>query len=559
MSAAPAPARRRRPRLLTALTLAGVIAVSGCTATGPARGREAPTASTAPGADHLPAAITAVMNQPRYAQAGWSVMVRDLDTGRTRYARAPDQLAFTGSTRKLFSVGLALNTLGAEHRTTTPVYRTAAVDGAGVLHGDLDLVGAGDLTLGGRRTSTGGLAFTDFDHNDANNLGTAILTPQDPLRGVDDLARQVRATGITAVQGDVVVDDRLFGAYRVPNNDLLISPTMVNENMVDVTVTPTRPGQAATITYRPRTAALRVVGTVLTTAAGTPATVALPAVTAPSGQAVTGLVTCVDRPGCTAEVSGTIPVDYSAPLSAQHSFVGTFRIENPAAFARTAFIEALHRAGVSVTAPVVAPNPTGRVPAAYRPGDRVAGLTSPTYAEQARLVLKVSLNLGANLALTQYGLTQGQKTLSGALAAERKTLLDQHIPAAGFTFPTNGSGSPDSRATPRVIVDQLTAMSRTRLAEVFKHALPVLGVDGSLAHTGADLPAKGHVYAKTGTTVTDGRLEAQNLAGYVDTRDGHRLAFAICLNHYGPITGIDDVGQVFTDEAAIANALYGSD
>jgi PBP4 family serine-type D-alanyl-D-alanine carboxypeptidase len=540
-----------------AASLLAVATIScACTAGSPAGHGTA--AARTPG--RLPVAISAVMNEARYAKAGWSLMVTDLDTGATRYSLHPDQLAFTGSTRKLFSVGLALDQLGADHRTTTPVYRTGAVDDAGVLHGDLDLVGAGDLTFGGRRTADGGIAFTDFDHNDANNLGTAILTPQSPLRGVDELARQVKAAGITAVAGTVVVDDRLFPAYRVPNNDLLITPTMVNENLIDVTVTPTRPGAPAEIDYRPKTAAVHVVGTVRTTARGTKPTVALPDVAGSRGKPIVGLVTCSTRPGCTARVSGTIPVGYRAPLSGERSFVGTFRVEDPAAFARTALIQALRRAGIAVTAPVVAANPVAKLPATstYTRARRVAALVSPTYAEQVKLILKVSLNLGANLALTQFGLAHGQKTRAGALAAERTKLLALHIPAKAFDFPTNGSGSPDSRATPRAIVDLLTAMSHTPVADAFKHALPVLGVDGSLAHTGTDMAAKGHVFGKTGTTISDGRLEAQNIAGYLDTRSGHHLAFAICLNHFGPLKSIEDVTKVFTDESAIADALYES-
>jgi D-alanyl-D-alanine carboxypeptidase/D-alanyl-D-alanine-endopeptidase (penicillin-binding protein 4) len=86
--------------------------------------------------------------------------------------------------------------------------------------------------------------------------------------------------------------------------------------------------------------------------------------------------------------------------------------------------------------------------------------------------------------------------------------------------------------------------------------LPVLGVDGSLAHTGADLPARGHVFAKTGTTIDSSGLKAQVLAGYIDARSGRRLAFAVYVNNYGRITSIDDVTTVFDDEAAITNALY---
>jgi len=83
-------------------------------------------------------------------------------------------------------------------------------------------------------------------------------------------------------------------------------------------------------------------------------------------------------------------------------------------------------------------------------------------------------------------------------------------------------------------------------------------VDGSLAHTGVDLPARGHVYAKTGTTIEQGALKAQNLAGYIDARSGRQLAFAVFLNDAGPIQSIGDVTDVFEDEAAIANAIYES-
>src|SRR5204863_6602964 len=182
---------------------------------------------------------------------------------------------FTGSTRKLFSVGTALNGLGADHRTTTPVYRTGPVDGQGTLTGNLLLVGQGDLTFGGRRINANTIQVTDLDHGDANALGTAQLTPQDPLYGIDQLAVQVKAAGITTVKGDVAVDDRFFEPYRVPNGNLLVTAALVNEHLVDVTITPTQPGQPATVEYRPKTAAFSIESTVSTGAPGSEETVKL--------------------------------------------------------------------------------------------------------------------------------------------------------------------------------------------------------------------------------------------------------------------------------------------
>ena len=93
----------------------------------------------------------------------------------------------------------------------------------------------------------------------------------------------------------------------------------------------------------------------------------------------------------------------------------------------------------------------------------------------------------------------------------------------------------------------LQAMSRTPVAEPYFDALPILGVDGSLATVGRDPPnpliepAIGKVYAKTGTTVEPGRLKAQVFAGYMDAKSGKRLAYVVYVNNVAPIESIADV------------------
>ncbi len=532
--------------------------LAGCTSAPTASMTTQPPGSASAGPAALPAAISDVMDKPLYADATWSLLVTDVQTGESFYALDPDAMSFTGSTRKLFSVGAALDQLGADARQTTPVYRQGDLDDSGVLAGDLVIVGSGDLAFGGRRIDANTVQYTDFDHNDANGLGTAILTPQDPLYAVDDLARQVKASGINQVNGEVVVDDRLFEPYRVPNGNLLVTPVMLNENQVDVTVTPGAAGSPATVGYRPQTAALTVDGSVITGAVGSAATVQLSDDTRPD---------CLGTPGCTATVTGSIPAGYAAPLSGQPSFVGTFRIERPDDFLRTAFIEALGRAGVTVSAPAVAANPTSTLSPAARPGsypagDRVAQYESAPFAQTARLTLKVSLNLGANLSVSLLGLTQDQTSIQGALATERQILTEDYgVDGTQFDFPTNGSGTPDSRATPRALVQMLTAMSRTDVADQYREALPVLGVDGSLATVGQDQPAKGQVFAKPGTTILSDdaggiNLKAQNLAGYIHTASGRTVAYALMVNDVGTIPAVSAVSEVFADEAAISNAIY---
>ena len=83
------------------------------------------------------------------------------------------------------------------------------------------------------------------------------------LAGLDQIAAEVRVIGHHPVNGNVVVDDRLFTPYNgFP--DGLITPIWVNENLVDAVVTPGAVGQAASVSWRPMTAAYTVANQVIT-------------------------------------------------------------------------------------------------------------------------------------------------------------------------------------------------------------------------------------------------------------------------------------------------------
>ncbi|MCK5710652.1 MAG: D-alanyl-D-alanine carboxypeptidase, partial [Deltaproteobacteria bacterium] len=177
--------------LLTLILFLSVFSIGGCNKNGNQ-------------AQPIPEEILAIMNKPRYADAVWSLRVIDLNTGELIYNLKPNLVLLTGSLRKAFSSGLSLNKLGSDHRFKTPVHRQGEVDGEGILQGNLILVADGDLTLGGRVTPQNTIQFTDFDHVDANAIGSAVLTPQDPLTGLDDLAQQIADSGIKEINGDVI-------------------------------------------------------------------------------------------------------------------------------------------------------------------------------------------------------------------------------------------------------------------------------------------------------------------------------------------------------------------
>jgi D-alanyl-D-alanine carboxypeptidase len=159
--------------------------------------------------------------------------------------------------------------------------------------------------------------------------------------------------------------------------------------------------------------------------------------------------------------------------------------------------------------------------------------------------------------LMLFGLAKGVNTMKDALGAERTTLIDQDgLDGDGFSFPTNGSGSPDSAANPLTVVKLLTFMSGQPTFTPYFESLPILGVDGSLAEIGVDSPAKGNVHAKTGTFIDGDEIKAQVLAGFIDARSGRRLVYALFVNNVGKFNGFADILGVVQDLGQISTIIY---
>jgi D-alanyl-D-alanine carboxypeptidase/D-alanyl-D-alanine-endopeptidase (penicillin-binding protein 4) len=188
--------------------------------------------------------VDALIRSGGFEAGHWGLLVVDSTTGRVVFERDADQLFCPASVTKLFSTAAALVDLGADHRFKTPVVRQGEVKG-GVLRGNLILVGKGDLSLGGRTGHDGSLVFEDNDHSYASANPDASLVPCDPLAGLTHLAREVHASGITAITGDVLVDDRLFErAPSTGSGPTRVSAIVVNDNVIDVVVTPgSKPGE----------------------------------------------------------------------------------------------------------------------------------------------------------------------------------------------------------------------------------------------------------------------------------------------------------------------------
>ena len=504
----------------------------------------------------LPANIKAIFDKPLYNGAIWGLRVVDLATGQPIIDTEPTRQFYIGSVRKVFTIGELMNEIGPTHTYDTPAYRHGTVTPAGILQGDLILVASGDITMGGRTNPDGTIAYGNFDDNEANTLGNANLTKPDPLAGYAALARQVAASGIKQITGNIIIDDRLFQPYRFRDQFNLL-PIFVNDDVVDLTINPTHPGQLASMDYRPHSAALSVKNSLRTTAANSTFDVNVDP----------ELPTCIGKPGCTSTLRGTLPVNYTPPMTNQWPLVRTVRIVQSANYARTVFIEKLKAAGVQVNAPAVTLNPTQLLPAkdAYTPDTRVALLRGLPYSEDAKFILKVSYNIGADTSLILYGLTQGVNNMRAALVAENKNLQANYSISNGDHHFIDGCGGFDTTATAVAVTRMLSDMTTRPAFLQYEAAFPILGVDGSLA-TVTDFtsdptlaPAKGNVHAKPGTYVSGDEagmtVKGQAFAGYIDTKSGKKLVYEVVVNNV-PIKNIPDILQIFQDEGTISAILW---
>ncbi|HEY8584532.1 MAG TPA: D-alanyl-D-alanine carboxypeptidase/D-alanyl-D-alanine-endopeptidase [Capillimicrobium sp.] len=512
--------RHRRPVADGAVLLACLAAApAAAAATGPV-----------PGLD--PAALD-VMNQPAYANGQWLISVRDLSTGESLIALNADELVEPGSVVKTYSMGAGWLQFGPDHRVVTPVKRRGRVAG-GRLEGDLILVGKGDMTMGGRTKPDRTVDFTNLDHNDANPLPGATLTPEDPLAGLDELAEQVRASGVRRVAGDVIVDDRLWETFELEPNGP-VTPIVINQNLIDLTTTPTRAGRAARIVMSPKVAPWRVVNRVKTVAAG--------------GR--TQIIPSSPRHG-EVLLKGTIAADADPALK-------TWDFDDPARFARTAFIEALERAGVQVQADPVAVNPQRRLGPQRKVSalPAVARLRSLPLREEATYVLKVSYNRGAQTMICRLAVVAGSTDCRAGLAKAAKLWRAAGLDTDGAML-IDGSGLPGNLITPDNQVQLQTIMGRRPDAAAWQSTLPIIGVDGSLAEVQKGGPATGKIFAKTGTLAAGNFFNdqilfpAKALGGYMDAKSGRRLAFTIVAANSvfatveGAFEANDDVGKVAT-------------
>jgi len=491
--------------------------------------------------------IQQIMDQPEFAHSHFGLKFIEADSGKTVYALNSAKLFVPGSTTKLLTTGTAMELLGADYRFHTKIYRTGPIKKDGTLDGDLVLVASGDLDLSNRIQPDGTLAFEDEDHSyggpDSRGVGG------DPLAVIKDFAKQVAAKGIKKIKGHVLLDISLFPeGERELGTGVVISPVVVNDNVIDAIVTPgSTEGSPVDLKINPQTSYVRIINQATTGKAGSRTTLEY----GEEKQNGDGTRTVT--------LSGSIAAGAKPTMSA-------YPVPEPSRFAATVLMEALKEQGVS--AKIAAPRETvdfKKLAASYTPENLIAEHTSPPFTEEVKVTLKVSQNLHASTMPYLVGALVAHKT-SGTLQAgfdqEREFLTKAGLDLSGAAQ-SDGAGG-NAYFTPDFMTQYLMYMSKQKEYGAFYRALPILGKDGTLVKIQTTSPAAGHVHAKTGTYGTYDALNkklmitGKGLSGYMDTASGQHLILALYVNMVSVSLEDADAAQKVAGEAlgAIAAAAY---
>jgi len=441
-------------------------------------------------AQDVSTALRQLVEDPVLAGARVGVVVLDLEDGRVLCSHDADSAFLTASNMKLISSAVALFTLGPDYRFRTVLQSRGPIVN-GELRGDLELVGSGDPTFGGRQESSAVAPMERFAAA-VSDAGIELVTGR--VLGNDDCQPD-------EILGDGWSWDDESAAYAAQLSGLCFA-----ENCVRVVVQARAAGTPADIRLIPKTTYLAA-----TWAAAVRADKSAGPLRIQRLHARNRIV-----------VSGQMP--------AKSAIGRNLSVDNPTGYAAHVLREALIDKGVIVDGDAI---DLDFVPAASRPTDAPRVLAEHVSAPLSEILVtlnKVSQNLYAEQLIRAASRhARGASDMRSAAAHAQKVLRELGVDTEGIVI-ADGSGLTRLNLVhPAQLAALLAGVWRSEHREVFLATLPVAGVDGTLKSRYAGNPARGRVRAKTGYI-----RHVVALSGYVPRPGPQRppLVFSILTNNF---------------------------
>ena len=489
------------------MIVGSIVLFAACAAQGAQPGAEpAPTlpfparavaSGSAPTVAALRATIDSLINLPEFRSAHWGVLIVDPGRGETLYSHNAGKLFMPASNQKLLTGSVALALLGPDYR-----FRTAFIAGgpvrAGVLQGDLGVLGRGDPSI-----------------SDALRNGDALS----PLRAVADT---LHALGVREIRGTVRVVGNAFAdtslgygwawddldyAYSAGVDELLLNEGFTNVRVLAGT------GASALVTAS--TAPVRGYPTVDVRLVRVDSSLR-------PGRSAVSLATLTS--GAIVATGSIAPGDSVVERVAYRDVNGAYL---------AGLRQVLGERGITVRGAAMGDTARGGLT-----GDTIAIVLSPPLRDILPRFEKPSQNQIGEVLLKTLGLERtGVGSADSGRAVIERQLVAWGALADGVVV-RDGSGlSRHDYVTPESIIRVLDAMRRSESYQIFYDALPVAGVDGTIANRMKGTVAQGNVHAKTGYID-----KARSLSGYVTTADGRLLLFSLlCNNFTTPVRAVERV------------------
>jgi D-alanyl-D-alanine carboxypeptidase/D-alanyl-D-alanine-endopeptidase (penicillin-binding protein 4) len=450
-----------------------------------------------------------IIDSLEFQDAIWGIKIVSLDRNEIWYERNSRKLLIPASNMKIVTGAAALMQLGADFRFETTLVKDGPIVN-GRLQGNLFVVGSGDPTISSRMQNGGALGvFREW-------------------------ADELRAQGIRRIDGGIIGVDAYFDDQRVghgwPANAsnspyaAEVSALQFNDNVIAVHVRPGRKGRLASVRLDPSTRYLRVQNHVITR----------------TGHA-NRFVAYRPANSNTIILRGRIG-------TRDRGDVRYLTVHEPAGYFAAVFRETLEKKGIRSRdsrratreeAYAIKNNPNA-YPVLLRH-------SSPALPVILTEMMKVSQNLFADSLAKTISASDGDEgSFEDAQKAIRQTLLSLGIHPHDLVLQDGSGLSSYNFVTPNLLTQILLRMHQGNLFQHFYASFPIAGVDGTLKNRMIGTSAHGNVRGKTGYIGS-----VRSLSGYVTTKDGEHLAFAMIVNNFSiPIRGVDATQEEICIELA---------